>query len=848
MTQQGERVTASDRGVAAGRDITGPVTTGDGSPIDARTARLEPGSLLAPGQVDVAAPIRFLQEPRAAEFVGREDALTALEQMLAGDGEQVVIRQLVRGMGGVGKSELVRHYAHAHQAGYPVAYWITADTVENIEKGFAALAAEIHPPIALVGDVREASQWALGWLRAHPGWLVVLDNVDDPAAVRPWLDHLAAGHVLITTRRDVHWPGTRVVSLDVLDERSSVELITKVGGCERPQDHADVAAIAAELGHLPLALEQAAAYIRQSHKSPGRYLARLRRHPARMYATSTAGGSAEQTMARLWDTHLEAIRERADLKAEHLLRTLACYAPDNVPRTLLIGDADDLDLDDALELLASYSMITREGEEQETVSMHRLFQSVIYNGLDYHDPRSHAARESALARLSQALPADPHSNVAGWPLWRDLLPHVNALVLRYRQGSEPEELGRVLNQAALFSSTQGRHQHARDFSSRALAIAEAALGPDHPDVATCLGNLASSLRDLGRASEAVPLFQRALAITEAALGPGHPDVAIRLGNLAVSFRDLGRVGEAVPLFERALAITEAALGPGHPYAAIWLGNLAASFTALGRAGEAVPLERRALAVTEAALGPDHPTVATLLGNLASSLHALGRAGGAVPLSERALAITEAALGPDHPDVAIRLGNLAASLRDLGRVGEAARLEERALAIAEAALGPDHPDVATCLGNLAVSLRVLGRAGEAVELERRALAISEAALGPDHPDMALRVGNLAVSLSDLGRTGEAVELERRALAIIEAALGPDHPTVAIRLGNLALSLHELGRAGEAVALFERALAITEAALGPDHPQAKTLRQSISHTLDGMCGCGSGKRFKHCHGRR
>ncbi|MEU7739081.1 tetratricopeptide repeat protein [Nonomuraea sp. NPDC049158] len=614
-----ERLNAPDRAVVAGRDISGNVISGDGSSIDARTTQLEPGSLLAPGKVEITAPIRFLQEPRAAEFVGREDALTELEEKLADDGDLVVIRQLVRGMGGVGKSELVRRYAHAHQARYPVAYWITADTVENIEKGFAALAAEIHPPIALVGNVSEAAQWALSWLRAHPGWLVVLDNVDDPDHARPWLDHLAAGHVLITTRRDVPWSATHSVSLDVLDDGPSVELIAKVSGHEEPEDQADIAAIAAELGYLPLALEQAAAYIRQSHKSPGRYLEQLRRHPARMYAKSAAGGKAEQTMARLWDTHLEAIRERdtaEELQAEHLLRTLACYAPDNIPRALLLGNVGDLDLDDALELLASYSMITRVGEdEQETVSMHRLFQSVIYNGLDYHNARSHAARERALTCLAQALPDDPESNVSGWPLWRNLLPHVNAVALRYREGTEPVKLGRVLNQAAAFSSVQGQHQHAHHLSSRTLAIIEAALGPDHPSVAVCLGNLASSLSDLGRPGEAVPLEERALAITEAALGRDHPSVAVRLGNLASSFYGLGRLSEAVPLEERALAITEAALGRDHPSVAICLGNLASSLQALGRPGEAVPLKERALAITEAALGPDHPQAKVLRQNI-----------------------------------------------------------------------------------------------------------------------------------------------------------------------------------------------------------------------------------------
>ncbi|WP_433222130.1 tetratricopeptide repeat protein [Microtetraspora malaysiensis] len=828
-------VEASNRAVGAAGNITAPVTTGDHSPIDNRRTVLGPGVLLGPWQVEVTAPVRRIQERRTDAFVGREQALAELEQMLAAPSDHVVIRQVVHGMGGVGKSELARHYAHTHWDRYRLVWWITADSYGAVQQGLAGLAAAVHPPVGQVGDVEQAADWALSWLQAHSGWLLILDNVEAPDDVRPWLDRLSGGRVLLTTRRDVYWPGTRSIALDVLDPAAAVELITEVSGRTDPADRADVVAIAAELERLPLALEQAAAYMRISRKSPASYLRMLREHPAQAHARSAAGGEAERTMARLWDTHLAAIQAHdaaEDLGAEHLLRTLACYAPDNIPRVLLSDDpdAEDLDCEDALALLASYSMITRSGEdEREMVSMHRLFQSVIRNGLDPADPRQQSARQSALSRLSRSLPDNPQTDVNGWPLWRDLSPHVDAIAARYQQGSGPGELGTVLNRAAIFAMAQARHRHAYQLAERALATIEAAYGPDHPIVATCLGSLASSLSALGRVGEAVPLAERALAITEVAYGPDHPDVATCLGNLAVSLSTLGRVGEAVPLEERALAITEVAYGPDHPDVATRLGNLAASLYALGRAGEAVPLEERALAITQAAYGPDHPTVATRLGNLAASLYALGRAGEAVPLEERALAITQAAYGPDHPTVATRLGNLAAILYALGRVGEAVPLLERALAITQAAYGPDHPDVATRLGNLAAILYALGRVGEAVPLEERALAITQAAYGPDHPDVAIRLGNLAASLYTLGRAGEAVPLLERALAVTEAAYGPDHPTVAIRLGNLAASLYTLGRAGEAVPLLERALTVTEAAYGPDHPQSKILRENLSNAV-------------------
>ena len=90
----------------------------------------------------------------------------------------------------------------------------------------------------------------------------------------------------------------------------------------------------------------------------------------------------------------------------------------------------------------------------------------------------------------------------------------------------------LLDRAAAYLQVHARLAEARPLAERALAIDEAAYGPDHPDVATRLNNLALILQDLGQPAEARPLAERALAIDEAAHGPDHPDVATRLNNLA----------------------------------------------------------------------------------------------------------------------------------------------------------------------------------------------------------------------------------------------------------------------------------------------------------------------------
>ena len=107
-----------------------------------------------------------------------------------------------------------------------------------------------------------------------------------------------------------------------------------------------------------------------------------------------------------------------------------------------------------------------------------------------------------------------------------------------------------------------------------------------------LNEEASDLHSAGKYAEALPLYKRALAIREKTLGPEHPEVALSLNNLAELYRVQGEYAEALPLYKRSLAIAEKALGPEHPDVALSLNNLAELYRNTGRIEEAEVLERR----------------------------------------------------------------------------------------------------------------------------------------------------------------------------------------------------------------------------------------------------------------
>jgi Tfp pilus assembly protein PilF len=682
----------------------------DGEPVF--PGRAVPGALSRPTGPEPQFPggmRRLVNAPlRNPAFTGRAEVLEELARRLAAGPVAVVA---VRGLGGVGKSQVALEYAYrmCESGQYEMAAWVRADSAVTMAEDLAAMVPLLG--IDADGPTGELAAAVVTALGSRHNWLVVFDNAQAPADLARVLPG-GDGHVLITSRTRQWGRIAAQLDLEEFTRAESVAFVAARSGREEPEAAAE---LAEELGDLPLALAQAAAYIDTRSVTVGGYLT-LYQDPVLARRLRDEGLESEEypaSVARTWLLSLAQLSGERPAAVE-LLRLCAFLDPDNIDLELLAAGAAQAGpvlaaaLGDRLERVETAGALARASlgtvSAQGRLRVHRLVQAVTRDQLD--KAQAAAWVRQALGLVSAVFPGEPwvHSS---WPVCASLAPHVES-VATYAE-SYPDlavQRGSLLGQLGTYLAASAQFGAARATFERALAIFEAAYGPDHPDVTRTLGNLGIVQYQLGEPPTARATFERALAIKEAAYGPDHPDVARTLGNLGNIQYQLGDLPAARTTLERALAIFEAAYGPDHPDVASTLTNLGIVQSMQGELPAARATLERALAMTQAAYGPDHPDVANTLGNLGNVEQQQGELPAARATFERALAIFEAAYGPDHPDVARTLTNLGNVQSLQGELPAARTTLERALAMKQAAYGPDHPEVATTLGNLRVVLRQL----------------------------------------------------------------------------------------------------------------------------------------------
>ena len=645
--------------------------------------------------------------------------------------------QALNGLGGIGKTQTAVEYVYRHRQDYEVVLWSGANTRETLVADYAAIASLLDLPEKNAQDQGEAVAAVKRWLENNSNWLLILDNADEIEIAEEFIPMCETGHVLLTTR--AHAIGT-VGESNALEKMSPKEgaifLLRRLRKVKKdeglksatPEICAQAEALSTLVDGLPLALDQAAAFIEETPSTLEEYQTLYQSE--RQELLKRRGKLAEDHPS-VTVTFSLAFKKVADANpaAADLLRVCAFLEADSIPEEIFregakqLGDAlssaaeSSLALTDAIREAARFSLLRRQPEGR-TLSLHRLVQAVLKDEMEEVDKRLWAER--AVRAVNEVFPVVEYSN---WPLCNRLIPHAQLLVsLIEEYNLDLPEAARILNRAGYYLRARTQYTEAESLLKRSLVIRERVYRGDHPDVAQSLNDLALLYSHHGRHAEAEPLAMRALTIREKMLGAEHLDVAQSLNNLAWVYFYQGRHAEAEPLSKRALAIREKSLGKEHVLVATSLINLAWIYIRQEKYEDAELLLKRALVIRKKTFGLAHPLTANSLEQLAILYESQGRLDEAESLYKNALEINERALGAEHLDTTNIRYSLAVLYDSQGRCEDAKPLFEQTLAIYEKTFGQDHRSVARLLGHYASSLRAIGKESEAEKLENRASII------------------------------------------------------------------------------------------------------------------------------
>ncbi|KAM0714640.1 hypothetical protein Q7P37_009938 [Cladosporium fusiforme] len=585
-------------------------------------------------------PLSTVPFPRDPDYIHREQLVTKIRHKLSVPGARVALV----GLGGVGKSQLAIEYAHQVRQESPETWvlWLHASNATRFELSVRDTLEQLKVP---GGNDQKANVFQLfrTWLRdANKGkWLLIIDNADDvrflleppsttgqtgsqswsqvPSQGERCLDYLpecSQGSLLVTTRSSdaalKMVEQRNIVSVDLMNERHAVSLLKKKLGGGHNRD--EIVELARELEHMPLAMAQAAAYIRQRAPrcSVQSYVEKLKK--SRKSKLSLLGRDegdlrrdrdAKNSILSTWQIsfeHVWSIRR----SAANLLSLMSCFDRQAIPEALLRARNTELDehatsraktdphiiddeesdqrdddsesrdsSDDEIEdtsategedfeedlvMLRGYSFIAVT-KDTATFEMHSLVQLATQRWLQENQRLTHWQAQF-VHNLENGFPMGRFEN---WAKCRSLFPHAMiVLEMRLTDQSIVLQQACLLYKSGWYASEQGAYVYAERMEALCMKLRRKVLGPEHPDTLTSMSNLALTYQYQGQYDKAAELGGRVLEIRKRVLGPEHPDTLTSMANQAFSFTCLDYVVQAIENMRMSARLSNSVLGNTHP--------------------------------------------------------------------------------------------------------------------------------------------------------------------------------------------------------------------------------------------------------------------------------------------
>lgn len=802
------------------------------------------------------------------------DALAhALDGPEDSDGEDAadtaVRGRVITGTGGVGKSCLAADYCRrvteGADGGVDVLMWVTANTTPAVTGAYAQAARDLELVDSGENTTYAAEQF-LNWLRVTDrSWLIVLDDVHSPGALEGlWAPRRTAGRgsVIITTRsreRDlVIASGHPFLSVGVFTPKESFTHLRNTLQRAEPADpstDAELAGLANDLGHLPLALSRAAAYLDYNTScsiTRYRHLLADRRLTLERLIPAVRGSVATSSLAALWDISVDQADQHTGMLARPMLELAAVLdGTTGIPSPLFTSDAaldwltersrtdrpvDEFEAEHTLATLDRLHLIDHtpgEGcDDAWLVRVHQLIQRAVReqrppgSSPDIRARRRNTVLPAAARALLEIWPDTAHDqdyaqrlrasarslathdeDGESHPLWQD----DTAYTLLFRLGTSTGESGDISWARAHFDAL--------------CSLAHRHLGADHPRTLVARGELSNWQSRAGDHAGAVETLESLEADHVRLFGDEAPETLVTRHNLAVVRGETGDTHGTVATLTKILAVRRRNEADRGAILAT-LHNLAYWKGVAGDAAGAVAAYRELIPVMEEEFGTDADGTLTARHNLARWQGEAGNPAEAVSLLEALLPDQTRALGPRHLRTLTTRQSLARWQGEAGETDKATDGYQGLISDMGEVLGTDHPELLASRHNLA---HLQARIDPTAAAEDLAAVIADRTrvLGPHHPDTLTSRHSHALCLGWAGKPHKAVQALEQVLRDQRHHLAPEDSGTLSTRHSLAMMRGFAGAPQAAISALQELLPDQERVLGPGHLRTLATFDDLGH---------------------
>ncbi|GFI18844.1 photosystem I assembly protein Ycf3 [Lachnospiraceae bacterium] len=614
--------------------------------------------------------------PRNEYFTGRSAQLKRIADIFKSK-DRIVIRQTVFGLGGIGKTQLAREYAYRYASEYSTIVWeINAESEETVFGGFSEFARILDFDLPQDFNEEQLGSAVREWMQENSKWLVIFDNLDFERTVSRYLpQNNIKGHILVTTRNTMIGHG-ETLEIDVfLQEEALAFLCNRLSNCRWLENDAAIQmALVERLGCLPLALEQAAAYILNNPScNYGKYLLMLEQSGLEVFQEEASKPEYyEKIVVTTWSISYKALSLRG---AKQLFNMCAYMGSENIPidyfvkgRNLLPAPlkndvSKEISKNRILKQLHDYSLVK---VDTKHIHIHRLVQEVV---------RKKHGKDTKWCRFCIGIiHSQFHYKWGDEESMRTFYRYVSHAIavtdyaskrIAYHDGSMVEA-ARLLSVIGYGFRYSGMYQQSLEYYKKAYEIRREQLGERSSEMATICDNIASTYEELNDHENALLWYEKDREITEILHGKDSISTAYTYNNMAVTCSNMGQYKKSIEYLKESLVILRAVLQEDDPDIATAYNNIAMNFDKQGQYDKALEWYKKDLAICEKKLGVSHPDTAVTYNNIGMVYYRKGDNDTALEWYKKALRIYCCKLGMDHPKTQNTLFNANLAYHGVGK--------------------------------------------------------------------------------------------------------------------------------------------------------------------------------------